>query len=82
MANTSLKRIRTFIEMYDKQDMLTVLECANGYQVSHAVSEDDYNVYICKTLTAAAECVNEIIFELPMNVTEVSPTGKDEKCDV
>ena len=82
MANTSLKRIRTFIEMYDKQDELTVLECANGYQVSHAVSEDDYNVYICKTLTAAAECVNEIIFELPMNVTEVSSTGKDEKCDV
>jgi hypothetical protein len=89
MARTSLKRISTFIEMYDKQDVITVRKCTNdgpadryvdgqvaakGYQVNHKVGEDDYYVYVCKTLTAAAQCVNEIIFDLPMNVTT---TGKD-----
>ena len=88
MAKTSLKRMRTFIEMYDKQDVLTVRKCTDdepgdryllgqvavkGYQVNHKVGEDDY-IYLSKTLTAAAECVNEIIFDLPMNVTT---TGKD-----
>jgi hypothetical protein len=87
MANTSikgkakLKRIRTFIEMYDKQDVLTIRECTNdkpadryvlgrvaakGYQVNHKVGEDDYYIYVCKTLRAVAECVNDIIFEIPM----------------
>jgi hypothetical protein len=86
MANTSikgkakLKRIRTFIEMYNKQDVLTIRECDNdkpgdryllgqvavkGYQVDHKVDEDNY-IYLCKTLTAAAECVNDIIFDLPV----------------
>tara|TARA_R100001244_G_scaffold9802_2_gene11880 strand:+ start:643 stop:909 length:267 start_codon:yes stop_codon:yes gene_type:complete len=80
MAKTSLKRMRTFIEMYDKQDVLTVRKCSDdepgdryllgqvavkGYQVDHKVGEDDY-IYLCKTLTAAAECVNDIIFDLPM----------------
>jgi hypothetical protein len=87
MANTSikgkakLKRIRTFIEMYDKQDVLTIRECTNdtpadryvlgqvaikGYQVDHKAGEDDYYIYVCKTLTAAAECVNDIIFDIDM----------------
>ena len=86
MANTSikgkakLKRIRTFIEMYNKQDVLTIRECDNdkpgdryllgqvavkGYQVDHKVDEDNY-IYLCKTLTAAGECVNRIVFDLPM----------------
>ena len=58
--------IREFVAMYEMQDAITVLKCANGYQVSHAISEDDYNVYVCKNITAAAECVNDIIFNLPM----------------
>lgn len=85
MAKTSLKRIRTFIEMYDKQDVLTVRKCTDdepgdryllgqvavkGYQVNHKVGEDDY-IYLCKTLTAAGQCVSQIIFNVPMedNVT-------------
>ena len=97
MANTSLKRIRTFIEMYDKQDVITVRKCTNdepadryvdgqvaakGYQVNHKVDDGDYYIYVCKNIAAAAECVNDIIFDLPMDVTKVPPKGKDEKCDV
>ena len=68
----SLKSTRDFIEMYEMQNALTVLKCANGYQVSHAVNRDAYNVYVCKNITAAAECVNDIIFNrTPMNVTLV-----------
>jgi hypothetical protein len=81
MAKTSLKRMRTFIEMHNMQDVLTVRKCtddepadryvlgqvaAKGYQVNHKVGEDDYYVYVCKTLRAAAECVNDIIFEIDM----------------
>jgi hypothetical protein len=87
MANTSikgkakLKRIRTFIEMYDKQDVLTIRDCTEdkpadryelgqvvtkGYQVNHKVGEDDYYIYVCKTLRAVAECVNDIIFDIDM----------------
>jgi hypothetical protein len=92
MANTSLKRINSFIEMYDMQDVLIVRECGTGpypkhepadryvdgqvvtkgYQVSHKVGDDDYYIYVCKTLTATAECVNQIIFELPME-NNISP---------
>ena len=40
--------------------------------MSHATSKDDYDVYVCKNITAAAECVNDIIFSrTPMNVTLV-----------
>ena len=62
----AIDKIREFIEMYEMQDALTVLKCANGYQVSHAISKDDYDVYVCKNITATAECVNDIIFNLPM----------------
>ena len=78
---SELRRLTNFIEMYDKQDVLTVRECtgdepadryvggqvaAKGYQVSHKTGEDDYNVYVCKTLRGASECVADIIFEIPM----------------
>ena len=82
MANTSLKRIRAFIEMYDMEDVISVEDDEFGCQVYQRVNEDDTNVYECRNITAAAECVNDIIFDLPMNVTEVPPTGKDKKCDV
>ena len=80
MARTSLKKIRMFIEMYNKQDVMTVRKCTEdepadryvlgqvitkGYQVDHKIG-DDYYIYVCKTLTSAAECVNDIIFGIPM----------------
>jgi hypothetical protein len=80
MAKTSLKRMKTFIGMYGMQYVLSVRKCtknepgdryllgqvaAKGYQVTHKVGEDDY-IYLCKTLTAAGECVNRIVFDLPM----------------
>ena len=80
MAKTSLKRIRTFIEMHNVQDTLTVRKCTDdkpgdryllgqvatkGYQVDHKVGKDDY-IFLCKTLPAAAECVNLIVYNLPM----------------
>ena len=89
MAKTSLKRIRTFIEMYDMQDILTVRKytddepadryvlgkvAAKGYQVNHKVGEDDYYVYVCETLPDAAGCVNRIIFNLPME-DNATPCG-------
>ena len=46
------------------------------------VDDGDYYIYVCKNIAAAAECVNDIIFDLPMDVTIVPPKGKDEKCDV
>ena len=61
MAKTSLKRMRTFIEMYEMQDILTVRKCtddepadryvngqvaAKGYQVDLKVGEDDYYIYV------------------------------------
>lgn len=87
MAKTSLKRMRTFIAMNDMQDVLTVRKCsgdepadryelgqvvAKGYQVDHKVGEDDY-IYLCKTLTAAGECVSHIIFDVPMNGNQLTP---------
>jgi hypothetical protein len=86
MAKTSLRRMRTFIEMYNMQDTLTVRKCsgdepadryelgqvvAKGYQVDHKVGKDDY-IYLCKTLTAAGECVTKLVFNLPMD-DDVTP---------
>jgi len=80
MAKASLKRIRMFIEMYNKQDVMTVRKCTEdepadrvmlgqvvtkGYQVRHEVGDADY-IYLCKTLTTAAECVNDIVLGIPM----------------
>ena len=80
MAKTSLKRMKTFIGMYGMQYVLSVRKCTKdepgdrydgqvatkGYEGTHKTGEDDYNVYICKTLTAAGECVNDIIFDIDM----------------
>ena len=77
MSRATIDGIREFIEMYDKQDVLTIRECTSdkpadryvlgqvcvdGYQVNHKVGEDDYYIYVCKNITAAAECFNDIIF--------------------
>ena len=91
MAKTSLRRMTTFIAMHDMQDVLTVRESTNdepgdryllgqvaakGYQVTHKVGEDDY-IYLCKNLTAAGECVNHIIYKLPIDEEELPVTGVD-----
>jgi len=77
MAKTSLKRIRTFIEMYDKQDELQVQLCLDPelspelYVVTHKLNDKDSNEYYCKTIASAGQCVSQIIFNVPMedNVT-------------
>ena len=80
MAKTSLTRMKTFIGMYGMQYVLSVRKCTKnepgdryvdgqvaekGYEVTHKVGDDDY-IYMCKTLTAAGECVNDIIFDIDM----------------
>ena len=66
---TSVKRMNAVIEMYGMQDVLTVQECTKGYQVNHKIGDDDYNVYVCRTLDSAAQWVNRIIFDLPIDAT-------------
>ena len=80
MAKTSLTRMKTFIGMYGMQYVLSVRKCnknepgdryvdgqvaTKGYEVTHKVGDDDY-IYMCKTLTAAGECVSDIIFDIDM----------------
>lgn len=87
---TNVKRINTIIEMYGMEDVLTVRECTDdkpadryvggqvvykGYQVNHKIHDNDYNVYVCRSIDSAAQCVNRIIFDLPIDVTSTgAPT--------
>jgi hypothetical protein len=70
MAKTSLKRMRRFIEMYSKQDEIQVEKITgfrdSKYMVTHHLNEEDRNEYLCKTVSAAGECVNDIIFDIDM----------------
>jgi len=70
MANTSLRRIRTFIEMYNKEDEIQVEKITgfvnSKYMVTHHLNEEDRNEYLCKTVTDAGHCVSNIIFKVPM----------------
>ena len=72
MPKTSLKRMRRFIEMYNMQDDLQVQLCLDPglsselYVVTHKLNNEHSNEYSCKTLRAAAECVNDIIFDIDM----------------
>lgn len=82
--NIIISRINTIIEMYGMEDVITVRECTDdkpadryvggqvvykGYQVNHKIHDNDYNVYVCRTMDSAAQCVNRIIFDLPIDVT-------------
>jgi ribosomal protein L31E len=78
MAKTSLKRIRTFIEMYDKQNEIEIDEYTNEPipvegldKIKYMIRHKREAVYYCETITAAGECVSHIIFNVPMedNVT-------------
>jgi hypothetical protein len=76
---TKLERINSFIDMYGMEDRLKVTEHEEvpmmaPYQVEHKVGEDEHNFYMCKTLDAASDCVNRIIFDLPMNATPANGT--------
>ena len=78
MAKTSLKRIRTFIEMHDMEQDIQVDEYANGpipvegldkmkYMVRHRQFGPPWkSVYYCETINDASDCVNRIIYRLPM----------------
>ena len=76
---SKLQRVNDFIKMYDMQDVVSVTKheevpMMSPYQVNHKRGEDDYHVYLCKTLDEAGDCVNRIIFDLPMNATPADST--------
>ena len=78
MAKTSLKRIRTFIEMHDMVQDIQVDEYTNEpipveglekikYMVRHRQFGPPWkSIYYCKTIADAGDCVNRIIYKLPM----------------
>lgn len=62
--------IQSFIKMYGYQDKLSVREGADGgYQVSLETAKDEYDIYLCETLNDAGDCVNRIIFDLPLSTS-------------
>jgi hypothetical protein len=71
-----LERINSFIKMYGMQEVVCVLDVFGDgpYQVEHKAGKDEYNYYVCKTLDAAGDCVNRIIFDLPINATPADST--------
>ena len=79
MANTSLKRIRTFIEMYDMEQDVQVerlehIHHGSQYCVIHKQFGPPWRTeYLCRKLGDTAHCVNSIIFDLPMenNLTRI-----------
>ena len=79
MAKTSLRRLRTFIEMYDMVQDIQIHEHDGPikYVVTHKQFGPPWKMeYFCRTLTDASDCVNRIIFKLPMedNCTPVEET--------
>ena len=79
MAKTSLKRIRSFINMYEMDQDLQIHEHDGPikYVVTHKQFGPPWKMeYFCRTLNDASDCVNRIIFKLPMenNVTPVEET--------
>jgi len=93
MARTSLKRIRTWIEMHNMVQDIEVSEYTNEpipvegldkikYMIMHRQFGPPWkSVYYCETINDTADCVNRIIWDLPIedNCTVI---GKDKKCDV
>jgi hypothetical protein len=78
MGKTNLKRIRRFIEMYEKQEEIQVEKITGfvnaKYMVTHKLNDEDRNEYLCKTVTAAGQCVNQLIFDIPMTGNQLTPT--------
>ncbi len=86
MARVTIRSTREHIKAYNKQDVITIRACTEedfgdryvggqifkkGYQVNHKVGENDYYIYMCEDVDSVAQCVNEILFDLPINVTPV-----------
>ena len=65
MAN--LRRLQTFIEMYDRQDDIVVYNDGNKVAVRVNTGE----IYFCKTLIDASHCVNCLIFDLPIQAEKI-----------
>ncbi len=68
MSRISLDSIREFIKMYDKQETVGV-STVDGKHVVVDFGTDDEIIYVCQTLTDAADCVNHIIFDIPIEAT-------------
>lgn len=69
MANTSIRRIRTFIEMHDMEQDIQVHEHDGSikYVVTHKQFGPPWKMeYFCRTLNDTADCVNRIIYKLPL----------------
>tara|TARA_B100000745_G_scaffold273449_1_gene201849 strand:+ start:369 stop:539 length:171 start_codon:yes stop_codon:yes gene_type:complete len=54
--------------MYDKQETVGV-STVDGKHVVVDFGTDDEIIYVCQTLTDAADCVNHIIFDIPIEAT-------------
>ena len=78
MAKTSIKRIRTFIEMYDKQGEIGVDLVDGKCVVVNNFGTDDEATYVCNTLTDAGGLVNRIIFKMPIVATVVYSSNSDQ----
>ena len=84
MARSSIRRMRTFIEMHNmEQDIQVDKYSGSPSHIKYAVTHKQFGPpwrteYLCQTLADAADCVNHIIYEIPIeNATEVPPIGKD-----
>jgi len=82
MAKTSLKRTRAFIEMHNMEQDVQVDEYQDSdlegiqYVVTHKQFGDPWKTeYFCRSITDAADCVNRIIYEIPMP-DDLSPVKK------
>ena len=79
MARTSIRRIRTFIGMYDKQGEIGISEADGKYVVVNHFDTDDEITYVCNTLTDAGGLVNRIIFKMPIEATVVYSSDSDQE---
>jgi len=83
MANTDLKKIRDFIQMYGMEQDIRVDEYTNGpipieglddikYMVIHRFFGPPWKtVYYCEKIEDLGDCVNRIIFDLAIEGKEV-----------
>ena len=65
----SLDSIREFIKMYDKQETVGVASVDGKHLVVNDFGTDNETTYVCQTITDAADCVNHIIFDIPIEAT-------------
>ena len=66
MSRISLDSIREFIKMYHMEGTVGVASVDGKLLVVNDFGTDNETTYVCQTLTAAACCVNDIIFDIPI----------------